>query len=907
MEQKKQITAAARTGNHTVNSAAFVLQSLQNENDALRSEVLRLKQHKAHMQLQLRDLRTVAEQMVKEAAMSSKEQVRALEERCRLLADRLLGSKREEQVTETARVGFLLRSQIEERRLLKRGLEAMQELLVGMDDSVAFVSRSDQAATNASTRSVNKASAEEVHTGDLHRLMMTVSGSLHAHTASTKLEKARIRLTLEQAASLLDELHAAMEDATRTAFDVAVQTSVACDAGTTFPAGGDIFQLSSVLRVPCGGPASSVQNASDFTPAHRRGDGHDEQPADSADTVSSLRRKGVGASPLAYSMMAPSPSAQLSLELEWVCDVLKACMKGAVEVRALIEAASEDLKASPPLLRRHCSAGDRSSTTEQVPPLASAASPEMNALLSSFLEDLWAFKQHTARQQEDMARQLTQEVERHFQSTQQYEQRVKMLQAECARLLFYLERQATERSGRDATTQTSSRESETVCTTLMPALVPAQDTPVTPERYVASRDMAKLSERRRARTPRKPLAAAPHVLLADQRTPHRGSSPSKPPETQHGGLSSSVVHTIEVDDPVHVNHDMGSHYFQQDSSYNRSSSPSKPSHTAVPNAPSPVTSAIRSVQRDQNVALEHPASEALRSPPRLRSQLLFPAPPPVHSKALTATSTSTALLHSLSPRRRSTTVSTPSPRRGTAQFRAGSSTTAHSPASRTSKRRPAVHPDNVSDSLVSSSKRTHTAAVSLASAEPQPALTTSAAPRVSTLSSCGTSIATPHAESETIRHRTRLPQQIYSEAAADVFSFHSATFGSVSSAPSFVRRLQSESPRVSDIVSTAEMRTPSPRQPVRRSLHLNRASPAEAAAVRTTQRLYTPPSPLSAVLSAHVLGDGSTVDISHPAETPSTPLIWRRIKEEVSSQRQHLPSPASGEASSLFGTPREIS
>lgn len=906
MEHEKQIAATARTGTQSVNSGVSVVQSLQNENDALRSEMLRLKQRKAHMQRQLNDLRAVAERMVREAAVSSKEQVRALEERCRLLADRLVGSKREEQVAETARVSFLLRSQIEERRFLKRGLEAMQEVLAGAGGSAASASRSDQPSTNASTRPKDKESEGEVHMGDLHRLMMTVSGSLHAHTASAKLEKARIRLTLEQASSLLEELHDAVEDATRAAFDAAVQASAACDAGTTSPAGGDVFQLSSVLMAPCGAPASAVQNASGFTPGHRGG-GHNGHLAGSADAASSLRHQGAGASPLAYSMMMPSSFAQLSLELEWVCDVLKACMKGTAEVHALIGAAAEGLKAPLSLLQRRCDAGDCFSTTEQVPLLPSAASPEMNALLRSFFEDLWTLKQQAARQQEGMARQLAQEVERHFQSTQQYEERVKLLEAECARLLFYVERQAAQRPGIDATTQTSFRQNTTVSTTLMPALVPVQDTFVTPERYVASRDVAKLSERRSARPPRKSSAATSRVLLAGQRTPPRVSSPLGPKEAQHATLPSSAGRTTEVDDPAHANHDTTPRYFQKSLSFSRPSSPAKQSRATAPNVPSPAASEVRSAYRDRKVTLQRPALEALRSPPRPHSQLLSPAPPPAHPNALTTTSASTAPAHSLSPRRRSTTVSVPSRSRGTAPFRPGSSTATHSSASFTSKRRSPVRPGNAADSLVSSHNHTHTAAASLPSAEPWPAIATAAVPRDSTPSPSGTSVATPRLGRETSRHSTHLSQQIYGEAAADVFSFHSATFGGAHSALSSVRRLQSESSRMSDVGGTAEVQTPSPRRPVRLSLHLNRASPGEAAALRTARQLHTPASPVSAVLSGHALGDGSRVDISRQAETSSTPPIWRRIKEETSFQRQHLPSPiASGDASSLFGTPREV-
>ncbi|KAG5499966.1 hypothetical protein GH5_04106 [Leishmania sp. Ghana 2012 LV757] len=904
MEPKKQIAATARTRTPSANSGASVLQSLQNENDALRSELLRSKQHEAQLQRQLNDLHRVAEQIVREAAMSTKEQVRALEERCRLLADRLVGSKREEQVTETARVAFLLRSQIEERRFLKRGLEAMQEVLAGTGGHTASASRSGQLSTNAPLRLLDDEEWEaEVHTGDLYRLMMTVSDALHGHTASEKLEKARIRLTLEQAASLLGELCDAVEDATRAAFDAAVQASVVYDGGTTFAAGGDALQLSSVLMVPRATPATTAQNASGFTPAHRHGD----RPAGSADTASSLRRQDAGASPFAYSAIAPSASAQLALELEWVCDVLKACMKGAAEVRALIETAVEGLKAPPPLLERRQDVGDRSSTAEHVHPLASAASPEMNALLRSFLEDLCIIKQRAARQQEDMARQLAREVERHFQSTQQYEQRVKLLEAECTRLLGYVERQATQRSGVDAVTQSPIRRSAAESATLMPALVPIQDTRVTPERYVASCDVSKVSEPRRARPSGKLSAAPSRAPLDDQRTSPRVSGRPRPKELGSAAPWASAGHAMEVDHPGHANHHISSHYSLPDLSLNRPSSPSKPSTTAVPIVPSPAASSIWSAHRSERVGPPRRALEATRPTPRPRSRLLSPAPPPVYPQAPPTASASTTPIHNLSPGRRSTTASTSSRPRGTVPFRTDTPTATPPSGPSASKRRFSVPPDNAVGGLVSSQKRNRTAAAALTTAEPPPAITAAAVPRTSTPLPSDTSIATSRRGQEMSGCHTRLSQELYEEAAADLFSFNSSISTDALSALSSVRRLRLESSRVSDIDSTAVMRTPSPRRPAKRPSYFNGTSPGRDAALRIRQQPHTPPAPLSRVLSGHAPGGGSGVDTSRGVETPSTPPIWRRIKEEASFHCQHLSSPTAGDAASmLFGTPREV-
>ncbi|KAG5498391.1 hypothetical protein JIQ42_03197 [Leishmania sp. Namibia] len=904
MGPKKQIAATARTRTPSANSGASVLQSLQNENDALRSELLRSKQHEAQLQRQLNDLHRVAEQIVREAAMSTKEQVRALEERCRLLADRLVGSKREEQVTETARVGFLLRSQIEERRFLKRGLEAMQEVLAGTGGRTAFASRSGQLSTNAPPRPLDDDDEREaeVHTGDLYRLMMAVSDALHGNIASEKLEKARTRLTLEQATSLLDELCDAVEDATRAAFDAAVQASVVCDGGTTFATGADALQLSSVLMVPRATPATTAQNASGFTPAHRHGD----RPAGSADTASSLRRQDAGASPFAYSAIAPSASAQLALELEWVCDVLKACMKGAAEVRALIVTAVEGLKAPPPLLERRQDAGGRSSTVEHVHPLASAASPEMNALLRSFLEDLCIIKQRAARQQEDMARQLAREVERHFQSTQQYEQRVKLLEAECTRLLGYVERQATQRSGVDAVTQTPTRRSAAESATLMPALVPIQDTRVTPERYVASCDVSKVSEPRRARPSGKLSAAPSRAPLDDQRTSPRVSGRPRPKEPQSPAPWASVSHAMEVDHPGHANHHISSHYSLPDLSLNRPSSPSKPSPTAVPIVPSPAASSIWSAHRGERVGPPRRALEATRPTPRPRSRLLSPAPSPVYPQAPPTASASTTPPHSLSPWRRSTTASTSSRPRGTVPFRTDTPTATPPSGPSAFKRRFSVPPDNAVGGLVPSQKRNRTAAAALTTAE-SPVITAAAVPRTSTPLPSDTSIATSRRGQEMSGCHTRLSQELYEEAAADLFSLNSSISADALSALSSVRRPRLESSRISDIDSTAVMRTPSPRRPVKRPSYFNGTSPGKDAALRIGQQPHTPPAPLSRVLSGHAPGGGSGVDTSRGVETPSTPPIWRRIKEEASFHRQQLSSPTAGDAASmLFGTPREV-
>ena len=222
-----------------MNSTLSLLRRLQSENEGLRSELLQSRQKNTSLQHQLDSVRASTDQIVKDAVAMNGEQMRALEERCRLLADRLLASKRDEQVSESARVGFLLRSQLEERRFLKRALVAMLETLADTDAAAAVT---PQAAEVVSCEKQTE-EGDEVHTGTLYRLVMAASNALLAYAASVKLEKARTRLNLEHAVSVLSELHSALRDATRAAFEAvahagALEESLVSGSGTNGGAGG---------------------------------------------------------------------------------------------------------------------------------------------------------------------------------------------------------------------------------------------------------------------------------------------------------------------------------------------------------------------------------------------------------------------------------------------------------------------------------------------------------------------------------------------------------------------------------------------------------------------------------------------------------------------------------------------
>lgn len=442
MEERHRASAAARTGPPSVNSTLSLLRRLQSENEGLRSELLQSRQKNTSLQHQLDSVRASTDQIVKDAVAMNGEQMRALEERCRLLADRLLASKRDEQVSESARVGFLLRSQLEERRFLKRALVAMLETLADTDAAAAVAAVTPQAAEVVSCEKQTE-EGDEVHTGTLYRLVMAASNALLAYAASVKLEKARTRLNLEHAVSVLSELHSALRDATRAAFEAvahagALEESLVSGSGTNGGAGG-----APALTMLSRGSAFSNLRSGFTTPSpHRYRIATDSSAnAGGGEEVSHAGSSTGG-------VLAP-PSLPLSEELEWVCDVLKACALGLREVDSDIAAAKKGLTA-PPTAAVTVTACRSAENTELHPfnlsPLAEAASPEMNELLRGFLTDLTAVKRQAAQQQEEMARQLTHEVERHYHSTQQYEERIKLLETECAKLLRYAERVAEERA-----------------------------------------------------------------------------------------------------------------------------------------------------------------------------------------------------------------------------------------------------------------------------------------------------------------------------------------------------------------------------------------------------------------------------------------------------------------------------
>lgn len=911
-------------------AGASVLRSLQAENDSLRSDVLRERQRSAQLQQELTDVRVAAEQVVRESAASTAEQMRALQERCRLLADRLVAKKREEQLAETARVGFVLRSQLEERRFLKRALEEMQQALAAPSSPSAQPDRASSARGGAEVAQAR----EEVHTGELYRLMMSVSDALHTYMAAAKLEKARTRLAFERATAVVDELRCAMGDATRTAFDAAVlaghmeDDTAAAGVGVAAPA-GDVFEPSSFLVLP----RDSTRGGSLAVPA---------TPPPPSST---------------HAWVAPSPAGQLAVELEWVCDILKACVRGAAEAHTLLGTAAEGLKA-PPL---HLASSQQEDQLASVAfPATTGASAEMSALLRSFFRDLCALKRHAAQQQESMARQLAHEVEQHFHSTQQSAQRIQLLEAECARLLRHAEREARVTPARDATTQTPKRLKAGVPVRPRPVAEP----PVTPERYtaphVSSEAATPFSPAQESRAARSKPPAAPADALAPAAAAVRASLPptsAVAPTAEAGHATRALFSNYQdpphtraltpprdaaqraVRDPV-ARHPVtasaaagASLRTSRNSSFHHAAAEGEPSLTVSPQRKSSAAAIAlwASYRARDEQAARRPSPTALLSPPRTSSQHLLsppPAPPPAYRTAYTAAahhptatasgSSATRAAASHSPQRRSATVSAP-PRRP-----AATTTTAPAPAAvrcslsvatlssvstSSDQLSPPPRQRPGTEGLVASHPRSPPpSAARMVSSELAPPPPSSQEPpsipppRASTPPPAEASTRAVTAAVGAGPHRRRLSQQLYDEAAADVFSSTSSSGSAIPhDADSSVRRHRPGAPRASD----AGVKTPSPRRPVRLNSRVADTSPGGG------QGPLRSPMRSSTGLSTPLRSTSGGLGVEGRAEPRSTPHIWRRIQAEVSwqqQQQQHtLPSPiVGGEPSALFGTPREV-
>jgi hypothetical protein len=975
MEERRHSSNAARTRPPSTNSSLSLLQRLQSENESLRSELLRSQQKNTSLQQQLNSLRTNTSQLVKDAVSVNGEQVRALEERCRLLADRLVASKRDGQVSESARVGFLLRSQLEERRFLKRGVVGMLEALAGTTGAAAAppleASLADAAVGDE---------REEVHTGTLYRLIMAASNALLEHTASVKLAKARTRLTLEHAMSVLGEVQKALKDATRATFEAMVHAS----------------SLEEVLQAGSGaeGPPVLTMATRSTAFSHIRSGFTTPSPYCRLPTGNSVHLEGevdvshVGSSSAAGASEATS--LHLSEELEWVCDVMKACAQGLREVDSDIATANAVLTAPPmpsPSTESGGGAEGAHSSKVESSPLSEAASPEMNNLLRSFLADLVAIKKEAARQQEEMARQLAQEVDRHYHSTLQYEERIKLLETECTRLLRYTERVAEEvqvrrssalpaaaasapasepvvassvlpqqqqqqpalsRSARfqhdDAVKPTIERPSASVT----PEEDDTQENRATPERYVTRRSVTKSANPSHSRRGAYTSATASHRVGSSRRT--QGTRGQHQARTAALNTSQSDANCSRE---VQPGYSVSS--FQQEripapsvltvvspnTRLNFSTTPKSallsPRRTTPPEATlatqSAAAAALWSRYQSRNTSVQSDASALVvdRLPSRHSQRLISPAPPPPPPPQLRTSPP--RLLSSrwdvTSPRRRSATAPVPSGWSAIATQNPITMATSISSVSSTSDRFSTPRlATRAADGLLSSQIQSHAAALvsspsatdrvagdgaapragapphSAADKIPAPTVSLSASPPAPPIKD---SLSSSHSAHST--NRTRLTQQLYDEAAADVFSSDSTDFVEGASTPPPARQHRHQhvrSPSLGKDGESPEARLPSPRRPLHMGYYyMSHRASQDSVQPPLEQLGFTPPPsprPLPSpppARSTRVLASTATT------EKEATPPIWRRIREEASLQQQ-MPSPITG-TSDLFGTPQEAS
>lgn len=994
MEGQRRSTGGSHTRPPPANTSRSLLHSLQSENETLRSDLLRAQQQGVSLQHQLDVLRSSTDQIVRDAVAVSGEQVRALEERCRLLAERLVAFKRDGQVSESAQVTFLLRAQLEERRFLKRGLTAMLESLAGA------------AAAEAEASVLSAAAADDgAHTGTLYRLVMAASNALLEHTAAAKLEKARTRLALEHAASVLEEVHGAIQNATRAAFEAArhaesVEEALLNSVQTGGGSSGDgppLLTAASSLR---GGfltpsPARRVKADNSLNTPRAAGD-----------------RTSTSLNGTTTTWMAPPATLPLSEELEWVCDVLKACMRGVRDVGSDIATAAAELRAPLPTTSSSSPARhgpeDAALHAPKPPPLSEAASPEMNALLRSFFDDLAAVKQKASVQQEEMARQLAQEVQRHYASTQQYEERIQLLERECAGLLRYTERVAEENARRQqlstspteptaapqAQRQPSVRAQRSVAggTNGLSAAAPSfveeekdEGNRVTPERVtVRPHDTTIMttpapSPRERSK-PRQLRHTATDTSVTDssQQQAHPAHSSRATSKPARRARHRDAAHGRNGDDaaakpPSKVDAVPRQSPFRETARPARSvASAEKPVLLSPrrepppqlppsrPTTPSAAARALWSYYQSRNSSLLGDASAVVGDSPRSRlsQRVMSPAPPPppppppppapLAARSSTAAAAGVGALRggSTSPWRRSVTASVPAGRSAAGALTTMLATSLSSVSSTSdllsTPRRAAYAPDGLVSSQIGSRAATLWSALAheRAPAAPKRGDAVVAVARPLKAEFADPPLSPPRAtsaassRSDHSTNRTRLSQQLYDEAAADVFSEDLASTADGYATPTAARWRTTHSRSSSfsvgrDALGSADVHSVSPRRPVHIGLRVpQRASPSPQDALhvkRERRRCGDPPSPTplpppperdvrNLVTAAASRLEEVQSAAAERAET--TPVAWRRIKEEMTSQQhqqqhpsplwQTLASPIAG-ASDLFGTPREAS
>lgn len=266
-----------------------LLRSLQHENEALRDELLRTKQERDHARQQLGRVnwQQSAAAFAKSSAAAQRRahdasQIAALRARCEQLANRLVACVRNQQLSQSSEVLFLLRMQQEERRYVCVALVEMLESL------------NDFGGTGSFTCSPLP-SEGEIPAGATCRLVEQLADALQARTALHKLAKAWSRIPLERASAIVREMQEIIAEATRA-----------------------VYSSWSILT-------ASPMYSTEPTPLRWSSGSPYKQAETSRVEASKLTNPSV------------------MEDMSWACDVLKACYRGLADVQTLHDTALKEL------------------------------------------------------------------------------------------------------------------------------------------------------------------------------------------------------------------------------------------------------------------------------------------------------------------------------------------------------------------------------------------------------------------------------------------------------------------------------------------------------------------------------------------------------------------------------------
>lgn len=453
-----------------------LLRTLQQENDGLRYQLLQTERERDR---QSRQLDVASEQLValreqlreqqRAAAINTTAaaaathvsaisgdstttsvEVQRLQGRCEALAQRLLAAVRDRQLSESTETFFFLRTQQEERRYLCEALEAVVADL-GVESVEAR--RARQRAMYGANSSSNKADNSDnsngvggdttaiasggLHAGTVSELVLLVADAVASREAHAKIETARARLSLEAAAALLAELQEMTERVARAVYGTSSALMDTLELtygeeegqedgegdGYGYSGGGGV---GSFLDRSYGAVRQQQQQ-------HRGGSTAGDSPLPLPSRLTTARHSASRLSATADGAVGG---------LEWACDVLRACVKGIAAARARVGEAAAVMSLPPDQHQQHqqhqyqyfLNGGidHRTGSALVAVPDGGGVSHETERLILSLARDLQAASARAAADRAALTRRLAAELQRHRETAQQYEARVRQLEAEAA-------------------------------------------------------------------------------------------------------------------------------------------------------------------------------------------------------------------------------------------------------------------------------------------------------------------------------------------------------------------------------------------------------------------------------------------------------------------------------------------